>query len=305
MPPDPGTLRPKATSTGRTKIIAAFAVIYLVWGSTFLATRIGVLEMPPMLFAAGRFTLAGTLLSIVALVLGERFPRTRREWLHAGLFSILMVPLSNGLSTLAVRHVPSNEAALLAAGSALWLAGLGAIGPRGHTLRGASILGVLLGFAGVVLLVWPHADAAPGHLGWRALLLLSSMNFAIASIVYRDAHLAVGPMAFNATIMLMGAACLAIAGVATGEPSHWRWSGTGVAAMLYLALFGSALAYTSYTWLLKHAPADRVGTFAYVNPAIATVLGWAVLGEALTGGQLLGVMVILAAVALVTFPSGR
>ena len=305
MPPDPGTLRPEATSTGRTKIIAAFAVIYLVWGSTFLATRIGVLEMPPMLFAAGRFTLAGTLLSIVALVLGERFPRTRREWLHAGLFSILMVPLSNGLSTLAVRHVPSNEAALLAAGSALWLAGLGAIGPRGHTLRGASILGVLLGFAGVVLLVWPHADAAPGHLGWRALLLLSSMNFAIASIVYRDAHLAVGPMAFNATIMLMGAACLAIAGVATGEPSHWRWSGTGVAAMLYLALFGSALAYTSYTWLLKHAPADRVGTFAYVNPAIATVLGWAVLGEALTGGQLVGVMVILAAVALVTFPSGR
>jgi drug/metabolite transporter (DMT)-like permease len=305
MPPDPGALRPEATSTGRTKIIAAFAVIYLVWGSTFLATRIGVLEMPPMLFAAGRFTLAGTLLSIVALVLGERFPRTRREWLHAGLFSILMVPLSNGLSTVAVRHVPSNEAALLAAGSALWLAGLGAIGPRGHTLRGASILGVLLGFAGVVLLVWPHADAAPGHLGWRALLLLSSMNFAIASIVYRDAHLAVGPMAFNATIMLMGAACLAIAGVATGEPSHWRWSGTGVAAMLYLALFGSALAYTSYTWLLKHAPADRVGTFAYVNPAIATVLGWAVLGEALTGGQLLGVMVILAAVALVTFPSGR
>jgi len=305
MPPDPGALWPEATSTGRTKIIAAFAVIYLVWGSTFLATRIGVLEMPPMLFAAGRFTIAGTLLSIVALVLGERFPRTRREWLHAGLFSILMVPLSNGLSTLAVRHVPSNEAALLAAGSALWLAGLGAIGPRGHTLRGASILGVLLGFAGVVLLVWPHADAAPGHLGWRALLLLSSMNFAIASIVYRDAHLAVGPMAFNATIMLMGAACLAIAGVATGEPSHWRWSGTGVAAMLYLALFGSALAYTSYTWLLKHAPADRVGTFAYVNPAIATVLGWAVLGEALTGGQLVGVMVILAAVALVTFPSGR
>jgi drug/metabolite transporter (DMT)-like permease len=305
MPPDPGALRPEATSTGRTKIIAAFAVIYLVWGSTFLATRIGVLEMPPMLFAAARFTIAGTLLSILALVRGERFPRTRREWLHAGLFSILMVPLSNGLSTVAVRHVPSNEAALLAAGSALWLAGLGAIGPRGHTLRGPSLLGLLLGFAGVVLLVWPHADAAPGHLGWRALLLLSSMNFAIASIVYRDAHLAVGPMAFNATIMLMGAACLAIAGVATGEPSQWRWSDTGVAAMLYLALFGSALAYTSYTWLLKHAPADRVGTFAYVNPAIATVLGWAVLGEALTGGQLVGVMVILAAVALVTFPSGR
>jgi drug/metabolite transporter (DMT)-like permease len=94
-----------------TKIIAAFAVIYLVWGSTFLATRIGVLEMPPLLFAAGRFTIAGTLLAGAALVLRESFPRTRREWLHAGLFSILMVPMSNGLSTVAVRHVPSNEAA--------------------------------------------------------------------------------------------------------------------------------------------------------------------------------------------------
>ena len=216
-----------------------------------------------------------------------------------------MVPLSNGLSTYAVRHVPSNEAALLAAGSALWLAGLGAIGPRGHTLAARSLVGLTLGFAGVALLVWPQEDAAPGHLGWRALLLASSMNFAIASIVYRDARLAVGPVAFNAVIMLLGAACLAVAGVTAGEPSQWRWSARGVAAMLYLALFGSALAYSAYTWLLKRAPADRVGTFAYVNPAIATVLGWAVLGEALTRAQLVGVLVILAAVALVTLPSGR
>ena len=156
-----------------------------------------------------------------------------------------------------------------------------------------------------MLLVWPHADAAPGHLGWRSLLLVSSMNFAIASIVYRDAHLAVGPMAFNSVIMLLGALVLAVAGFAAGEPAQWRWSGTGIAAMLYLALFGSALAYTAYTWLLKRAPADRVGTFAYVNPAIATVLGWAVLGEALTRAQLLGVLVILAGVALVTLSPAR
>jgi drug/metabolite transporter (DMT)-like permease len=286
-------------------LVAAFAVIYLVWGSTFLATRIGVLEMPPLLFAAARFAIAGSLLGIAACMLRERFPRTRREWLHAGLFSVLMVPLSNGLSTYAVRHVPSNEAALLAAGSALWLAGLGAIGPRGHTLAARSIVGLALGFAGVALLVWPQGNAGPGHFGWRALLLAGSMNFAIASIVYRDAHLAVGPIAFNSVIMLLGSACLAVAGVTAGEPSQWRWSAKGVAAMLYLALFGSALAYSAYTWLLKRAPADRVGTFAYVNPAIATVLGWAVLGESLTRTQLLGVLIILAAVALVTLPSGR
>ena len=192
MPRDRDEPDPQGTPTGRTKIIAAFAVIYLVWGSTFLAIRIGVQELPPLLFAAGRFAIAGGLLAAVAFAVGERFPRTRREWLHAGLFSILMIPLSNGLSTVAIRHVPSNEAALLAAGSAFWLAGLGAIGPRGHTLTSRSILGLLLGLAGVALLVWPQGGAAPGHLGWRALLLGSSLNFAIASIVYRDAQLAVG-----------------------------------------------------------------------------------------------------------------
>jgi drug/metabolite transporter (DMT)-like permease len=170
------------------KLVAAFAVIYLVWGSTFLVTRIGVLRMPPLLFAAGRFVLAGALLVTAALALRERFPATRREWLHAGLFALLMVPLSNGLSTVAVRHVPSNEAALLAAGSALWLAGLGALGPRGHKLTARSMVGLALGLAGVVLLVWPEQGAPPGDLGWRALLLLSSMNFAIASILYRDAR---------------------------------------------------------------------------------------------------------------------
>jgi drug/metabolite transporter (DMT)-like permease len=305
MPPDPDAPESDRASGERAKIAAAFAVIYLVWGSTFLATRIGVLALPPFLFSTGRFLIAGTLLAVVAIVLGERFPGTRREWMHAALFSVLMVTLSNGFSTIALRHVPSNESALLSASSALWLAGLGALGPRGHTLSARSIVGLLLGLAGVALLVWPQQGATAGHFGWRALLLASSFNFAIASIIYRDAQLAVGPTAFNAVMMLMGAVILAVTGVVTGEPAQWHWSGPGIAAMLYLAIFGSALAYTSYTWLLKRAPADRVGTFAYVNPAIATVLGWAVLGEALSQAQLVGVLVILAGVALVTLRPAR
>jgi drug/metabolite transporter (DMT)-like permease len=296
---------PESPRSEGSKVTAAFAVIYLVWGSTFLANKIGVGKMPPLLFTAARFLIAGIMLAVVAAVLGERFPRTRREWLHVGLFSILMVPLSNGLSTFALRYVPSNEAALLAASSALWLAGLGAIGPRGHKLTARTITGLLLGLAGVALLVWPKSATATGQIGWRVLVLGSSMNFAIASIVYRDARLGVGAMAFNSVMMLLGAVCLAVAGVVAGEPAHWRWSRAGVAAILYLALFGSALAYTAYTWLLKRAPADRVGTFAYVNPAIATGLGWAVLGEALTSIQLVGVLVILGGVALVTLSSAR
>jgi drug/metabolite transporter (DMT)-like permease len=287
----------------RHRIVAAYATIYLVWGSTFLAIRIGVRNLPPLLFGGGRFLLAGTLLMAVALVLRERFPRTGREWRYMLLFSLLMITFSNGLSTLAMRHIPSNEGALLAAGTALWIAWLGALGPKGHKLTVRSTVGLLLGLAGVALLVWPRQSAASGHFGWQSLVLIGGLSWAIGTVVYRNAALPIGPVAFNAVMMLLGGAWLLLAGIVAGETRSWNWQPGGLLALLYLAVFGSALAYTAYTWLLKHSPADRVGTFAYVNPAIAAVLGWAVLGETLGPTQMAGMLVVLMGVALVTLPS--
>ncbi|NJD30725.1 MAG: EamA family transporter [Gammaproteobacteria bacterium] len=287
----------------RLKIIAAFATIYLVWGSTFLAIRVGVRSLPPALFAGGRFLLAGALLAVVAIFLRERFPRTAREWRYMLVFSLLMITFSNGLSTRALQHLPSNEGALLSAGSALWIAWLGALGPKGHKLTVRGTLGLLLGLVGVALLVWPRDSTPSGHFAWQALVLIASLSWAVGTILYRNAGLPIGPVAFNAVMMLLGGAWLALGGIALGELPRWNWSAGGVAAMTYLAVFGSALAYTAYTWLLKHSPADRVGTFAYVNPAIAAVLGWAVLGEALEAAQIAGMLVALVGVALVTLPS--
>ncbi len=287
----------------RLKIIAAFATIYLVWGSTFLAIRVGVRSLPPALFAGGRFLLAGALLAVVAIFLRERFPRTGREWRYMMVFSLLMITFSNGLSTRALQQLPSNEGALLSAGSALWIAWLGALGPKGHKLTVRGTLGLLLGLVGVALLVWPRDSTPSGHFAWQALVLIASLSWAVGTILYRNAGLPIGPVAFNAVMMLFGGAWLALGGVALGELPRWNWSVGGVAAMAYLAVFGSALAYTAYTWLLKHSPADRVGTFAYVNPAIAAVLGWAVLGEALEAPQIAGMLVALVGVALVTLPS--
>ena len=284
----------------RLRIVAAFAAIYLVWGSTFLVIRLGVRELPPLLFAGGRFLLAGTLLALLAIVLRERFPRRWREWRPMLLFSLLMITFSNGVSTYALQHLPSNEAAILSAGSALWIAALGALGPRGHSLTLRGTLGLLLGFVGVVLVVWPRESAPSGHLGWQSLVLIGSLSWAVGSILYRDAALAIGPVAFNSVMMLMGGAWLVIAGLAAGELLRWNWRPGGLLAMAYLAVFGSAIAYTAYSWLLKRVPADRVGTFAYVNPAIATVLGWALLGETLGPLQVAGVAVVLLGVALVT-----
>ena len=287
----------------RLKIVAAFATIYLVWGSTFLAIRIGVRQLPPFLFGGLRFLVAGALLTAVAIALRERFPRGAREWRLLLLFSLLMITFSNGISTVALQHVASNQGALLASSSALWIAALGALGPRGHplTLRGS--LGLLCGFAGVALLLWPRGAVSLGHLGWQSLILVGSLSWAIGTILYRDVALAVGPVAFNAVMMLLGGTWLVLGGLATGELPRWEWRPGGVAAMVYLAVFGSALAYTAYSWLLKRVPADRVGTFAYVNPAVAAVLGWAVLGESLGALQLAGMLVVLLGVALVTLPS--
>lgn len=284
----------------RLRIVAAFAAIYLIWGSTFLAIRIGVQQLPPFLFGGLRFLLAGALLAATAMVLRERFPRGAHEWRLLLMFSLLMITFSNGISTVALQHVASNQGALLAASSALWIAALGALGPRGHALTVRGMLGLACGFVGVALLLWPRGPVLLGHLGWQGLILVGSLSWAIGTILYRDTSLTVGPIAFNAVMMLLGGSWLVLAGLARGELPRWEWQPGGLLAMLYLAVFGSALAYTAYSWLLKRVPADRVGTFAYVNPAVATVLGWAVLGETLGPLQVAGMIVVLLGVALVT-----
>ncbi len=287
----------------RFKVIAAYGVIYVVWGSTFLAIRLGVLDLPPLLFAAGRSLLASAMLLGVALAVRDRFPRTLREWWYMVLLGQLMITFSNGLNTIAMKHIASNETALLTATLALWMAGLGAIGPKGHPLTMRGGLGLLLGLAGVALLMWPQKAQAPGHLGWQLLVIVGGLSWSVGTILYRDAQLRVGPLAVNAPLMFFGACGMSVGGAARAEFPQWHWEVRGVLAMLYLAVFGSALAYTAYSWLIKNAPTDRVATFAYVNPAIATLLGWAVLGEALGPVQIAGTLVILFAVALVTLPS--
>jgi drug/metabolite transporter (DMT)-like permease len=295
----------------RLRIVAAFAAIYLVWGSTFLAIRLGVRELPPLLFAGGRFLLAGLLLTLLARWFGDRWPKGAREWRYMLLFSLLMIAVSNGTSSVALQHIPSNEGALLAAGSALWIAFFASLGPQGHRLSPVAIVGLLLGLLGVVLVVWPSAragDAAAaeelaGHFGWQSLVLLGSLSWSIGTVLYRNARLGIGPFAFNAVLMLAGGGWLVLAGTVHGELPRWHWHPGGLLALVYLAVFGSALAYTAYSWLLQHSSAARVGTFAFVNPAVAAVLGWVVLGERLSATQLAGMAIVLFAVALVTLPN--
>ena len=287
----------------RAKLYGSFAVVYLVWGSSFLVSHIGVHALPPLLFSAGRSLLAGVLLLAVARYRGDSLPRSGAEWGLMGFLALTLIVFSNGPVMHALQHLPSNEVALLNSSIALWIAGFGTLGPKGQPLRLRSWIGLLLGFAGVAMLVWRGAFRFDAHLGWQALVLGGSIVWAFGTIVYRNTTLRIEPVAFNAALMLLGSAGLFVGGAITGELQEWQWNAPGLWAMLYMALFGSALTYTAYAWLIKNARTDRVATFAYVNPAIATVLGWVVLGESLTPPQLLGMAVILVGVALVTLPT--
>jgi drug/metabolite transporter (DMT)-like permease len=285
------------------RLYASFFIVYFVWGSSFLVAHIGVEKLPPLLFSAGRSAIAGVILLSIALYRGERMPRSKRDWQLMVFFAATMILFSNGPAIAALQHLPSNEVALLNSSIALWTAGLGTLGPRGQPLRLRSWIGLLCGLAGVALLVWRGHLEINAHLGWQCMVLLGCVSWATGTIVYRNTALRLRPIAFNGVLMVLGATGLLIGGVATGELSEWQWVPSGMWAMLYLAIFASALTYTAYVWLIKNARTDRVATFAYVNPAIATLLGWVVLGESLSPPQLAGMTVILLGVALVTLPT--
>jgi drug/metabolite transporter (DMT)-like permease len=286
----------------RARLYACFALVYLVWGSSFLVGRVGVSDLPPLLFTSLRSLLGGVLLLGLALYRGSRLPNSPREWQQIFFFSLVLIALTSGSSTFALKYIPSNEVALLNSSMALWIAGLGTLGPKGQKLSVPSLVGLSLGFVGVALLVWPKEMRLTPHVGWQLLVLAAAFIWASGTIVYRNTTLLLGPIAFNAMIMLVGGVLLGTAGIATGELPDWHWEWRGMIAIVFLAVFASAITYTAFTWLMKNARTDRVATFAYVNPAIATVLGWIVLGETLTPQQMLGMLVVLGGVVLVTMP---
>jgi drug/metabolite transporter (DMT)-like permease len=285
----------------RARIIAAFAVVYVIWGSTYAAIRIGVMALPPAALSGVRFTIAGTAMTVFAIARGHSLPRTLVAWRRLALLGLTMVVLSNGLVTWAEQYVASNQAALLVASSALWTAWLGTFGPRAHPLSPRSKLGVLTGFAGVALLFWPREGITVQSLGAQCVLLFSAFSWSSGGIHARNHPLQLSPLMVAGLQMSIGGLMMLAVSLTAGELERFHWSTSGMAALAYLMVFGSCIAYASYFWLIHHTTPDRLSTIAYVNPAVATLLGWIVLDERLTGMQLFGMAVILTGVVLVVW----
>jgi drug/metabolite transporter (DMT)-like permease len=215
------------------------------------------------------------------------------------------VILSNGCNVVAMQHVPSNLSALLNATPALWIAWLGTFGPRPVPLGRSARLGLAIGFVGVILILLPRGGLLPGHFLWQFVILLGCFGWSVGTIVYRNAAARTPFMMFTALQMGVGGLGLLALAPLLGEPLALSLSSRGLVAILWLTLMSSCVAYTAYAYLVNHTSPAVVGTYGYVNPAIAALIGWLVLDETLTGTQLAGTLVIFVAVALVTGYAGR
>ena len=287
------------------QVMLALGTIYLVWGSSFLFTKLAVTNLPPALFSGIRFVTAGTLLAIISRVWsGSPYPRRGVEWRHVIIAGFFMVFVSNGLNTWSMRFLASNQSALLNGTSAFWIAGLGVFGRRGHPLTRWAVVGLCIGFLGAALMLIPKEPPSTNSLLAQAGVLVACFSWSLGTLYYRSIDTELSSLMFMGMQMLMGGLMLLMVGLAHGDAAHWAPNASGLTALFYLTFFSSCLAYTAYGWLSLNAAPALIGTYGYVNPAIASFLGWQFLNEHLSGTQLVGMVVIIVGVSMLTLPGG-
>jgi drug/metabolite transporter (DMT)-like permease len=284
-------------------LYGSFAAVYLIWGSSFAVTKIMVAALPPFLAGGSRFLCAGLLLIAIARWRGQRVPRGPGEWRHIGAMALLHGVLSTGVNVIAMLHVASNQSALLNASGALWITLLGTVGVRRHPLTAPVAAGVALGFFGVGTLLWPHGGFTLSHFGWQVVVLWASFSWALGTHYFRSIRSATPTLMFLALQLLASGTIMCAIGLLLGEASRWHADPRGLLALGYLVIFNSAVAYTAYGYLMNHTTPARLSTYAYVNPAIAALVGWLTLGETMSSVQIAGTAVILAGVVLVSLPT--
>jgi drug/metabolite transporter (DMT)-like permease len=290
----------KHNPSWRWKVIIAFTAVYIIWGSTYLAIRVGVQQLPPALFAGARFVTAGILLAIYARLSGQKFPTYLREWRTIAITALFMLVGANGLVVWGEQWVPSNQAALIVATTALWLAGFGTLGAHGQKLGPRTVLGLAVGFFGAAMLLLPENGFTLDHLWAQLAVLAACPLWAAGSMVAKRGQLTTPPLMVAALQSLVAGIVFCSFGLVTGEAMHWSWSPQAMAALAYLIVFGSCFAYAAYIWLLHEVSPAALGTYAYINPLVAVVLGWLVLRETLSDMQMAGTVVILLGVMLVS-----
>jgi drug/metabolite transporter (DMT)-like permease len=284
-------------------VLLGFAVVYVIWGSTYLAMKVGIESFPPLLLAGTRHLAVGLVLYPILRWKTRERP-SWQQWRTAIVTGSLLLFIGNGGVCVAEQTVPSGVAALLVATVCLWMVIVDWARPGGHRPALRTLVGIVLGFGGLVLLVGPSRLGGSGRIDLKgaAILVVASLAWAFGSIYSKHGALPRSPLLGVTMQGLTGGAALWITGLLTGEVRAFHIASISLRswlAVLYLIGFGSLLGFTSYLYLLKNSTAARVGTYALVNPVVALFLGWLLAGESITLRTLLAAGVILTAVVLV------
>jgi drug/metabolite transporter (DMT)-like permease len=282
--------------------VAAWASVCFFWGTTYLAIRVGLETLPPVLFGGLRFLTAGVLLlTIVRAWSGARLPKGR-EWFDQSLVGLALLGVGNGLVVWAEQWVASGPAALLVATSPFWVMGVERFLRAGERLSGRAVAGLLVGFAGLALLVAPnlYGTRLDANYLWGMLALQGACAaWSIGSVYSKHHPTGVAPLMGAAVQMLVAGVALTLIGVVLGEWKELHFSPRSFGAFAYLIVFGSIVAYGSFTYAVQKLPLSLVSTYSYINPVIAVLLGWIVLGEQLGWRVITALLIILCGVMLV------
>lgn len=294
-------------SPSRFALAFNFGLVYLFWGSTYLGIDIAVEKIPPPLMCGVRFTIAGLLMLAYCAVRRQKILYSARELFHLAIVGLLLLMGGNCTLAFAERHISSGLAALLVASIPLWFIVFDVLMIGNHRLTGRSLGGLALGFAGTSVLLLPQLANTSGVNGaqllWSIALLGGSMSWAFGSVLAKKWASGPPTPAGTAWQMVFAGIGNLIFAALRNDFAHATWTARGVGAIAYLIVCGSLVGYTAYIYILGHAPAAKVSTYAYVNPVVAVFLGWLVLHERVDRYILGGSAIIIAAVVLVTTAS--
>jgi drug/metabolite transporter (DMT)-like permease len=294
-------MSPSTSRQRRLAYIAWFAVC-IIWGTTYLGIRISLETMPPALMGGLRWLIAGGLLALYVMLRGGAMP-PRSRWGGIALLGFLMLGLGNGGVVFAEQWIPSGLAAVLVATSPFWMAAVEAVLPDGDRLRGAVILGLLTGFSGIIVLVWP--DLTLGSAGNRQFLAgvialqIATLGWSLGSAYSRRHGRTDNLLGTTALQMLAGGLMLTAAGIARGEWAHLWFTSRTAGALAYLSTIGAIGGFVAYTYALRHLAISFVSLYAYINPVIAVTLGVLLLGERFDSRMATAAALVFAGVAIV------
>ena len=280
----------------------AWVLVCIIWGTTYLGIRVSLETIPPGLMGGLRWTIAGGLLLGYVWIRGEKLP-PRSSWAGVALLGFLLLALGNGGVVIAEQWVPSGLTAVLIATSPFWMAGVEAMLRDGERLTKAAMVGLAVGFAGIVVLVWPELSL--GSSSSRQFLLgvialqIASLGWSLGSAYSRRHARNDNVLASTALQMIAGGVIMTVAGTAVGEWSKLSFSVRTATALAYLSTLGAIGGFVAYTYALRHLPVSFVSLYAYINPVIAVVLGALVLGEPFNSRVVIAAALVFAGVAIV------